>query len=284
MSVSVPRVSVVVPVYNSGRYLATTIEAALEQTYGDFELVVSDDASTDDSLEILAGFDDRRIRVVRNERNLGAVGNWNRGMAEARGRYVKLLCADDLLYPTCLERQAGVLDEPGNAGVSLVTAPHDVVDEAGTRIVARGFREPGRMDGDAAIRRIARSGTNLVGEPSAAMFRAEAFAAVGPWVERARYVVDLDMWMRLLTQGDLFVVGETLSAFRVHRGSWSSALSHTQTDDMRWLLDRMAGDPAYPVKPSDARLGAARAWVNTQLRHLFYRVYLRDADITRLPD
>ena len=284
MSEAAPRISVVVPVYNSARYLATTIQAVLDQAASDFELVVTDDASTDDSLAVLATFDDPRIRTFLNERNLGAVGNWNRGMAEARGRYVKLLCADDLLYPTCLERQAAVLDDPASAGVALVTAPHDVVDENGRRILARGMREPGRMRGADAIRRVARSGTNLVGEPSGTMFRAEAYAAVGPWVERARYVVDLDMWMRLLTTGDLVVVGETLSAFRVQRGSWSNALAHTQTGDMRWLLERMAEDPAYPVTSADVRLGTARAWVNTQLRRVFYRVFLRGADISRLDD
>ena len=159
MSEAAPLVSVVVPIYNSARYLATTIRAVLDQTLGDFELIVVDDASTDDSLAIVAGFDDPRIRAgaqraqPRRRRQLEPRA-WRRCAA----RYVKLLCADDLLYPTCLERQAGVLDEPGNAGVALVTAPHDVVDESGqAHHGARAPRQPGRLDGREAIRRIARA-------------------------------------------------------------------------------------------------------------------------------
>ncbi|HEY3316894.1 MAG TPA: glycosyltransferase [Coriobacteriia bacterium] len=279
-----PRISVVVPVFNNDRYLGETLRRVLDQTAGDFEVVVCDQASTDTSAEVSASFRDPRIRIVTNAETKGAVPNWNRGMAEARGRYVKLLCADDLLYPACLERQAAVLDDPANAGVSLVTAVHDVIDEEGKRIMARGFRKPGRMAGREAIRRVARSGSNLVGEPSGTMFRAEAYRAAGLWSESARYVVDLDMWVRLLLVGDLFVLGETLSAFRVQRGSWSNALTHTQTADMRRLLDRMAADPAYGVSRADAALGAVGAWRDTQLRRLFYRVFLRGADLSRLGD
>jgi glycosyltransferase involved in cell wall biosynthesis len=284
VSTDAPRISVVVPVYNNGPYIAETLQRVLDQTVGDYEIVVTDDASADRSAEIVASFSDPRIRFIRNERNAGAVPNWNRGMAEARGRYVKLLCADDLLYPTCLERQAAVLDDPANAGVALVTAAHDVVDEGGKRIMVRGLRSEGCMSGAEVIRRIARSGTNHIGEPSGVMFRADAYRAVGPWVEDARYVVDLDMWVRLLTVGDLYVVGETLSAFRVQRGSWSNALTHTQTADMRRLLERMADDGAYGVTRADATLGAFGAWRNSLMRRVFYRVFLRGADLSRLGD
>lgn len=278
-----PLISVVIPTFHSERWIAETISSVLAQTLGDFEIVVSDNSAVGATAteEIVRGFDDARIGYVRSE-PVGAVPNWNAGMARARGRYVKLLCADDLLYPTCLERQAAVLDaEPG---VALVTSVHDVVDERGERELVRGFKREGRMPGREAIRRMARSGTNLVGEPSITLFRRETYEAVGPWFEPARYVVDVDMWTKLLLAGDLYVLGETLSAFRVQRDSWSNALTHSQTSDFAALLDRLADDERTGVGRADALLGRLGAWRNAQLRRVFYRVFLREADLTRFGD
>src|SRR5438045_2978412 len=99
-----PRVSICVPTYNGARWIGEAIESALGQTFGEFELLIVDDASTDDTLERVRRVSDPRIRIERNERNLGLVGNWNQCVRLARGEFVKFLFQDDLLYPTCLER------------------------------------------------------------------------------------------------------------------------------------------------------------------------------------
>ncbi len=115
-----PVVSVLIPVYNGARYLAATIESVLSQTFGDFELVISDDASSDDSLAIIRSFNDPRIRLVTNTRNLGFGGNWNRVLGEARGEFIKLLPQDDLLHPECLARQLDALRGRPATQVALV--------------------------------------------------------------------------------------------------------------------------------------------------------------------
>ncbi len=275
MTEPAPRISIVIPLYNSVRWVGEMLDSVFSQTVSDFEVVITDDASSDGSAEVIRSYQDPRIRYFRHERNVGAVPNWNRGVSEARGRYVKVLCADDLLYPTCLERGAAVLDNPANAGISLVTAVHHVIDPPGRPLVERGFRSVGRIAGIQAIRRMARSGTNLVGEPSGVLFRRDDYLAVGPFRDTARYVVDLDMWMRLLLRGDLVVIGEPLSAFRVSGESWSNQLMAYQTSDFRDLLDYLAADPSYGLTRFDVLLGHAGAWRNTQLRKLFYRLFLR---------
>jgi glycosyltransferase involved in cell wall biosynthesis len=276
VSVVPPKISVVVPVYQGERFIADCVRSVLEQTEDDWELIVIDNGSTDHTADVVAWFPDPRIRFVLNAPNTGAVSNWNRGMEEARGRYLKLLCADDLLYPACLEKQAAVLDDPANEGVSLVTAQHIVIDPSGRRIVERGFDRNGRVPASVAIRRMARSGTNLVGEPGGVMFRAEAYAAAGPFAEEARYVVDLDMWMRLLLHGDAYVIDESLSAFRVQGESWSNALASRQTSDVADMLKRFAEDGRFGIAALDVRLGTLGAWRNTQSRRLFYRMFLHD--------
>lgn len=97
--VSDPRVSIVVPVYNCERFIGEALGSALAQTYADLEVVVVDNSSTDRTAEVIARWKDPRLRVLANATNIGAARNWDRAAAEARGRYIKLLCADDVLYP-----------------------------------------------------------------------------------------------------------------------------------------------------------------------------------------
>ena len=121
-----PTVSVCIPAYNAARFIGEAIGSVLAQTCRDFELVVVDDASADDTVDVVRRFSDPRLRLLRNARNLGLAGNWNRATSEARGRYVKLLCQDDLLRPDCLADQVAVLDHPGNGDVALVCARRDI--------------------------------------------------------------------------------------------------------------------------------------------------------------
>jgi glycosyltransferase involved in cell wall biosynthesis len=119
-----PLVSVCVPAYKAERFIAATIESVLAQTTEDWELVVVDDASPDGTYDVAARYaGDGRVRVARNATNLGPVGNWNHVVAQARGRYVKLLCSDDLLYPR-LARQASALDAHPEAGMAASRRHH----------------------------------------------------------------------------------------------------------------------------------------------------------------
>ena len=109
-STAPPRVSVFIPVYNREAYVGAAIESVLRQSFQDFEILLIDDGSTDLSVEVLRSYDDRRIRVVRNERNLGQPETRNRGLALARGQYVAMLDSDDVARPDRLSRQVAFLD------------------------------------------------------------------------------------------------------------------------------------------------------------------------------
>lgn len=108
-----PRVSVVVPCYNYGRFVTEAVDSILAQTFRDYEVIVVDDGSTDNTPEVLRGITDPRVRVLRKE-NGGCASARNAGRALARGEFLTFLDADDLWRPTFLERQVAVLDaEPG---------------------------------------------------------------------------------------------------------------------------------------------------------------------------
>ncbi|MDO8964769.1 MAG: glycosyltransferase [Coriobacteriia bacterium] len=270
-----PTVSVCIPTYMGASYIAQALDSVLDQSFTDFEIVVSDDASTDATLQILSGYDDPRLRVLPNSVNAGASANWNRALAAARGRYVKLLCHDDYLYPGALERQVAGFGEPGSGGVVLVTSPRDIVDDDGTRLMTRGLDVPGRMCGDDVRRRIVRSGTNVLGETSSALFRTDAARAAGGFDTSSFYTLDVEFWMRLLQEGDLFVVGETLSAYRVHLASWSVALASGQAADFAAMVRRFAAEEDSGISRSDVAVGAAMARINAIGRRVVYSLMRR---------
>jgi glycosyltransferase involved in cell wall biosynthesis len=105
-----PSVSIIMPVYNAGPYLAPAVASVFAQTLTDWELLAIDDASTDDSWAYLQRIDDPRVRVARNERNLGAPATLNRAIDLARGRWIARMDADDVILPARLELQARALD------------------------------------------------------------------------------------------------------------------------------------------------------------------------------
>ncbi len=116
-----PRVSIGVPVYNGERYIAETIDSILAQTFRDFELIISDNASTDGTSTICRRYAaaDGRIRYFRNERNLGAAKNFNFLFTHAGGEYFKWASADNLIEPTFIERCVEVLDARPDAVVAF---------------------------------------------------------------------------------------------------------------------------------------------------------------------
>lgn len=131
MNTSTPRVTIGLPVYNGQNYLAETMESLLAQTYTDFELVISDNASTDRTETICREYAvrDERIRYYRQEENVGASANYNRVFELARGVYFKWAAHDDLLAPTYLERCVAVLD--ADPDVVLAYTQAKAIDDQG---------------------------------------------------------------------------------------------------------------------------------------------------------
>ena len=117
MNTKTPKVTVLMPVYNGGEYLAQAIESILTQTYIDFELLIINDGSKDQSEDTIKAYKDSRIRLVNNEKNLGLIATLNKGLNLARGEYIARMDQDDISLPTRLQRQVDFMDENLNVGV-----------------------------------------------------------------------------------------------------------------------------------------------------------------------
>ena len=217
MATNMMKVSVCLDSFNYGRFLPEAIESVLHQSLQDFEIIISDDRSTDDSFAIAQRYaqQDPRIRVVQNAQNLGMVRNRNACLALARGEYVKTLHADDFLCSTeALARMVAALES--NRAISLVATARRIVDERGQPVDTwSSFEEQRRpIAGVTVINRCLFEQRNLIGGPSAVMFRR---ALAGRGFDEAFFVMaDLEMWFHLLEQGCFFYLAEPLCAFRQH--------------------------------------------------------------------
>ena len=244
-----PKVSVLVPTYNYARFLPEAIDSVLSQDFADFELVISDDASTDNSAEIIRSYAarDPRIRAHCHAQNLGMAANWNWCLGEARGEYVKYLFGDDrLASPRALGRLAALLDAAPSA--NLAVSARLILDEQSRAVeIWDELGAAGLHPGREVIVRCLRRDRNLIGEPSAVMFRRSA--GLRGFDPAWRQLIDEEMWFHLLAAGDLAYDPEPLCAFRQH-GAQQTVVnrdSHVSSEESLVMLARYLDDFAATV-------------------------------------
>jgi hypothetical protein len=214
-----PSVTVVVPCYNYGHYLPTAVRSALDQPGVDVDVIVVDDASTDDSADVARALaaQDHRIQVVVHERNVRHIATYNDGLARARGDYVVLLSADDALAPGALARATALMEHHPRVGLVYGYAL-DVEDEppqgAGDRVRTWSVWPGGRW-----LRRICTRGTNIIVNPEAVM-RTSVLRDLGGYDPKLPHSADMDLWMRAAAIADVGRVNGPVQAFyRVHGGN-----------------------------------------------------------------
>jgi glycosyltransferase involved in cell wall biosynthesis len=270
-------VSVCIPVYNGEQFLAETMRSVLDQTYRDFELVVLDNASTDATGRIARSFGDPRIRVETNPATIPQTANWRQVMRLCRAPLIKLVCADDLLHPRCLEYQVGPME--ADPGLAVVAARRHMVDERSRVLVPR--RGLGGLTGVRSsvevARQVVRNGANPIGEPGGVLFRREHYFAVGGWRPEWRWVMDLDLWLRLLQYGEFLGLPETLAAFRIGGGSLTAENDAAIYAEQRKFIEELGASPHLQVRGVDLALGRLRAPAGQWRRRLLYRMSGRAA-------
>ncbi|MCL6422457.1 glycosyltransferase [Brachybacterium sp. JHP9] len=268
-----PRVSVVVPAYNNGDVIEQTLRSILDQTFQDFELIVSDHASSDGTWEAMQKFaDDPRVRLERTEAGGGARRNWNRVSQLATGELIKLVCGDDLIHPTMLEEQVGAMDAAGERAV-LVASQRDLIDARGEVFVkARGLgRLDGVVPGAKALRATVRSGGNLFGEPACVLMRRDALEKAGWWQDLA-YYIDAGSYAHVLVQGDMVALRRSLASFRVSTSQWSVRLMRSQAKEAAEFHRLARALAPETISAADVRLGDVRAQILALQRRAAYLV------------
>jgi len=207
-----PKVSILIPTYNYAHYIGEAIESALSQTYRDFELIIIDDQSKDNTDEIVEKYlSDPRVKYIKNNKNLGLAANFNEALKYANGEYIKYLLADDVFHPALLEKMVPIMEKYPN--VTLVTSKRDMF---GSKSKSSDLPLLHLQDGKTVIyASLKEKAGNWIGEPTTVMFRKSALH-IGNFNTSYTCLVDWEMWLRLLAIGDCYIIPETLSYFRVH--------------------------------------------------------------------
>ena len=270
---SQPLISVCIPCYNGGAFIADTVHSVLTQSLADFELVVVDDASSDDTMAVLEQVQDSRIRLIRNEQNVGMGNNWNLAVSHSRGKYVKLLCGDDVLYPYCLERQALALESPENTRAVLAICDREVINSQG-KVVLRRKVPIGRglVSGAKLIRTSIRYGSNIIGEPVTGLFRRAVLDQGVRFRPDNPYCIDLAFWTDVLRHGQACVQPERLAAFRISTSAVSARIGFRQAQAFRRFARGLHRDPAYRVNKLDLAMACLLSFQWCVLRNLFLKL------------
>lgn len=202
-----PTVSVVIPAYNAVSYLPQTMGSVLQQTFTDFEVLIVDDGSSDDTANWAAQITDSRVRLI-SQPNQGAGAARNTGIENARGEYIAFLDADDFWEPTKLAKQVQCLDTRPEIG--LVHTWVNVANADG-RLSERVMTTEG--EGHIWHQIVV---YNPVKSGSTAMVRRECFEAVGRFDSSLKYAEDWDMWVRVSRKYAVCVLHEPLASYRIH--------------------------------------------------------------------
>jgi glycosyltransferase involved in cell wall biosynthesis len=263
-------VSVCIPTYNYGRYLPQAIDSILNQTFADFELLIIDDCSSDETASVVSGYAarDTRIRFMVNPQRKGMVNNWNACLSEARGKYIKFVFADDLLTSQdAISRMNSVLESSNR--ISLVSCSRRIVDEEFRikRLLAPFGRDL-TADGPALIKLCLVRQRNLIGEPTAVMFR-KSDAARG-FLPQFRQIVDQEMWFHILEKGGFAYISEPLVAFRIHPLQQSI---HNRREPIAVLDEESKVNEEYLDKRYVRIGGFLRTYVQWDLCYRLWRLY-----------
>lgn len=234
-----PFVTIAIPTYNRAELLRGCVQSALAQTYENIEVLVSDNSSPDNTQEMLQEFDDKRLRVLTQEKNIGLLPNWNACLAAAKGEYVVLLSDDDRIAPQLIERCVSVVN--GQRDIPIVVGLSDFHIEA-----------TGRTRPATTSRSLATGiwpGTDILLEYLKGDIDVLASCSIMMWTEASRiqggfpldfpHTADVAAWARLLFMGKAGFVNEACATCYSHGQSETSRLGTEQLLSDGWKVSNL---------------------------------------------
>ena len=244
----------------------------LDQTFTDFELVIVDNASEDNTPEIVRCLSDRRIRYYRNSKNIGVAQNWNRCIELARGERITIFHDDDVMLPENLSMKVKAFE---NQDVALVFCAMRVIDAYGNQIyIHQHYPETRYLPGREQIIRCLKGG-NCIGCPSLVAIKTSAFEQAGKFNETLQVHTDTEMWLRILLKGDAYFLADPLVSVRQHEGSDSKRLLRTgqyQKERLKFVLCYFQNDQMHALLNDYPKVKQFSVWLlgwfNYQLLNL----------------
>jgi len=215
-----PIVSVILPVYNAETYVSDTIQSILNQSFQNFELIIINDCSTDNSLSVIQKFQDPRIIIINNERNLKLIKTLNRGIQHAKGKYIARCDADDIFDKNRFEKQVHFLEK--NPEIGVLGTDAWIIDQ-NNFILKTTYNFPSQpIELDIRLKN-----ASPFFHPSV-MFRKNLVNFTGPYSEDFLHVEDYALWLNLFSKTKLANLNDRLIYYRIHSSSISGQNSLEQ--------------------------------------------------------
>ena len=251
-------VSIIMPSYNTAAYIKKTIDSVISQTYQQWELIIVDDCSTDNTDEIVGSLlNDSRIRYIKNEKNCGAAVSRNRAIKEARGKWIAFLDSDDLWMPEKLEKQIAFME---NHKYSFSYTNYEEIDEEGS---STGVKVTGP-------KRITKIGMFNYCWPGCltVMYDAEKIGLIQ--IEDIKKNNDYAMWLKVCKKADCYLLDEFLAKYR--KGRAGSVSTHSIRTMIGWH---------YKLFRSAEKQGIIKSLINT-VRNLIFGFYKKKRYVEKM--
>ena len=270
----ISEILVFVPTYNSEKYLRQCLDSVLQQTFKDWQCVISDDASTDKSVEIAREYEtiDSRFKVLTHEKNVGAANNWNRAKENNNSFATKILCADDYLLEDALRRQLDILQRNQTA---IVFSERYIIFPSGKKIHPRLPKYASNISFNDAFKYYINLGRNIFGEPVTALFRTDLFVKSEGFYPKFEYSLDTSGYMAISRCNDVTFDNYVVGAFRVSKNQWSHQLRGKQFSHVFDFIDHLVEVEGIQVTKTEVLIGKIKVMGANLLRVLLY-TFLRD--------
>lgn len=251
-----PLVSICIPTYNGQKFIAEAMDAAIKQTYRPLEIVVSDDASKDATLEIIKSFQNKTdipIHIFTHKPS-GIGANWNHSIKKSKGEYIKFLFQDDILAPSCIEKMMEIAVT--NKDVGMVYSKRDFLFDSNDAKSKEWIQLYGNLHlswkKNLIINGEVTKGTDLlkdenllnfpenkIGEPTAVLLKKEVFDTVGYFSEVLKQTLDIEFWYRLMKKYDVVYIDEKLLSFRLHEMQTTALNQSNNLDESSLFFESM---------------------------------------------
>lgn len=230
---SKPLVSVFITVYNAEKYISEALESILMQTYSNLEIIVVNDGSTDNSLEIINSYEDKRIKVINNKENKGIPFSRNLGLKNANGKYLVIMDADDISTPNRIEKQVEFMEK--NPNIVASGTFYQYLGKTFSRKIKSKYIEPEQLKIQVLF-------SSPIANPTA-IIRMDIIRKYNFLYNECYFVAqDYDMWVQLSKVGDLAILPEVLFKYRIGHNNISK-LSRTQrAKERKKIIDTIHSD------------------------------------------
>jgi len=241
-------VSIIMPAYNSEKYISVAIESLLAQTFQDFEIIVINDCSTDNTVEKVGSFTDKRVKILQTPQNIGAAGARNLGLQHAQGRYIAFLDADDYAYPIRLEEQVSFLEK--NTAIDLVGTWTEVVDEQGKVINSFCLSLPTHY---LSVKLLFQNCFALSSVMMQNYLRNVSFDGTYAPAE------DYELWVRLVGKANFAILPKILTRYLAHNQGISKVKEDKMKQNVKRIISQQISKLGVEIKEKDYELHQAIA-------------------------